>query len=99
MQEPKEEHMEAAKRVLRYLKGNPGQGILLSSYSDFQVYAFCDSDWGGCPMSRRSVTGYLVQLGKASVSWKTKKQATVSRSSAEAKYRAMADATSEIVWL
>ena len=44
MQNPKEEHMEVAKRVLRYLKGNPGQGLLLQSYSGSQVPAYCDSN-------------------------------------------------------
>ena len=99
MQQPREEHMEAAKRVLRYLKGNPGQGILLRSDSNLQLYAFCDSDWGACPLTRRSLTGYFVTLGTSPISWKTKKQSTVSRSSAEAEYRAMATVTSEVIWI
>jgi len=99
MQNPREERMDAAKRVLRYLKGSPGQGILLQHNSNLQVYAFCDSDWGACPITRRSLTGFLVTLGGSPVAWKTKKQGTVSLSSAEAEYRAMATATSELIWI
>ena len=99
MQEPKEEHMEAARRLLRYLKGNPGQGLFLKSDSNLQVYAYCDSDWGACPLTRRSLTGYFVTIGGSPVSWKTKKQTTVSRYSAEAEYRAMANVTSELIWI
>jgi len=99
MQAPTEAHMEAARRVLRYLKGNPGQGLLLKADADLNVFAFCDSDWGACPLTRRSLTGYFVTIGGSPVSWKTKKQSTVSRSSAEAEYRAMATVTSELIWI
>jgi len=94
MQNPREEHMEAAKRVLRYLKENPGQGLLLRSDLDLQVLAYCDSDWGTCPLTQRFLIGYFVTLGGSSISWRTKKQTTVSRSSAEAEYHAMAATTS-----
>lgn len=96
---PRESHMNAALRVLRYLKGTPGQGLFLPSSGDLSLEAYCDSDWGGCPMTRRSRTGYFISLGGAPVSWRTKKQSVVSRSSAEAEYRAMATTVSEILWL
>ena len=51
MQHPREDHGEAALRVVRYLKGNPGQGILLSSKCDLQLYGWCDADWAGCPIA------------------------------------------------
>ena len=73
--------------------------MLLKADSDLQVYAFCDSDWGACPLTRRSLTGYFITIGGSPVSWKTKKQSTVSRSSAEAEYRAMATVTSELIWV
>lgn len=57
MQSPKEEHMEATRRVLRYLKGRVGERIFLSTRNKLQPYGFCDSDWGPCPLSRRSLTG------------------------------------------
>ena len=97
MQSPKEEHMEAAPRVLHYLKGSTGEGILLHAKSDFQLYEFCDSDWGACSLSRRSLTSYFITLGGSFISWRTKMQATVSKSSVEAEYGAMAVATSELV--
>ena len=60
MQQPKDEHWEAALRVVRYLKGNPGQGILLHFDCDLKLYAYCDSDWANCSLTRRSLTGYFI---------------------------------------
>ncbi|BBG99051.1 wall-associated kinase 2 [Prunus dulcis] len=80
MQSPRTTHKDAADRLLHYLKGTPGQGILLSSSNNFQLRAYCDSNWASCPMTRRSTTGYFVLLGESPISWKTKKQDTVSRS-------------------
>ncbi|KAJ3685421.1 hypothetical protein LUZ61_014585 [Rhynchospora tenuis] len=99
MQNPHQTHYEAALRVVRFLKGNPGQGLLLKADGNLQLNAFCDSDWASCPLTRRSLSGYFVMLGNSPISWKTKKQQTVSRSSAEAEYRSMANATSELLWL
>jgi Reverse transcriptase (RNA-dependent DNA polymerase)/gag-polypeptide of LTR copia-type/Integrase core domain/GAG-pre-integrase domain/Retrotransposon gag protein len=99
MHEPKRCHFDAALRVLRYLKNSPGKGIMLPSHYDFTLRAYCDSDWASCPMTRWSTTGYFVMLGASPISWRTKKQHTVSRSSAEAEYRSMAVATCELIWL
>ena len=68
MHEPKEEHMEAARRVLKYLKGVPGQGLLLKSDTDLKVYAYCDADWGACPLTRRSLNGYFITIGGSPIS-------------------------------
>ena len=99
MQAPRTDHWDAALRVVRYLKGTPGQGILLCADSDLTLTGWCDSDWAACPLTRRSLTGWLVFLGGSPIAWKTKKQATVSRSSAEAEYRSMAAITCELMWL
>ncbi|KAE8702231.1 Detected protein of unknown function [Hibiscus syriacus] len=99
MQQPRKLHLDAALRVVRYIKSSPGQGVLLSAESQCQLQAFCDSDWATCPMTKRSVTGFCVKLGDSLLSWKSKKQNTIARSSAEAEYRSMAMTAAEIVWL
>ncbi|KAD2804249.1 hypothetical protein E3N88_37626 [Mikania micrantha] len=96
--DPRQPHFDAALRVVRYLKTTLGQGILLPKEGGLKLVAYSDSDWMGCPFTRRSRTGYLLLLGGAPVSWKSKKQSVVSRSSAEAEYRAMAATVSEILW-
>ena len=98
LQSPRQKHWDAATRLVRYLKGSPGQGILLSSRNDLKLSVYCDSDWAACPLTRRSLSGYIVMLGNSLISWKTKKQKTVSRSSAEAEYRSMALAFCELIW-
>lgn len=80
LQTPRQEHLEAVVRVLKYLKGAPGQGIILRVDSELQLYSHCDSDWATCPITRRSVTGYFIQLGQSPISWRTKKQPTVALS-------------------
>ncbi|CAH9073126.1 unnamed protein product [Cuscuta epithymum] len=99
MQAPRVDHWHAATRVVRYLKGCSGQGILLRSSCDLTLAGWCDSDWASCPLTRRSLTGWFVLLDGPPISWKTKKQHTVSRSSAEAEYRSMAALTAELKWL
>ncbi|OMO87137.1 Integrase, catalytic core [Corchorus capsularis] len=96
---PRQEHMDAALRVLRYLKKAPGQGVLLSAKGDLFLIAYCDADWGGCLTTKRSCTGYFITLGGSPISWRTKRQEVVSKSSAEAEYRAMAVTVSELLWL
>ena len=98
MQAPREAHWEAALRVVRFLKSSPGQGVIFQSDTDLTLTAYCDSDWNSCPVSRRSLSAYFMLLGGSPVSWKTKKQDTVARSSAEAEYRSMRNALDEILW-
>lgn len=99
MSAPRDDHLKAAQRVLRYLKNDPAQGLFYSASSEVSLTAFCDADWGACVDSRRSTTGFCVFLGNSLISWRAKKQHTVSRSSSEAEYRSMADTTCELIWL
>ncbi|KAL2250242.1 UNVERIFIED_CONTAM: Retrovirus-related Pol polyprotein from transposon RE1 [Sesamum indicum] len=87
---PCEAHWKAALHVVRYLKGSPSLGLFFPAANSLELQAFCDADWASCPDSRSSLTGFCVFLGPALISWKTKKQSTVSRSTAEAEYRSLA---------
>lgn len=91
--------MDAAVRVVKYLKGSIGLGILLPSPSSTSIFAYCDSDWVSYPMPRRSLIGFCVIIGDSLLSWRTKKQNTVLRSSAEAEYRAMATTICVVAWI
>lgn len=75
------------------------QGILLSNSADMSLMGFSDSDWGSCSISRKSVSGYYITFGDSPVSWKNKKQPTISLSSVEAEYRALRKTIAEITWL
>lgn len=81
--------MRAVKRILRYLKGTTD--YCLKFLSPFKLYVYCDADWAGCPDTRRSTSRFCIYLGANCISWSSKKQPTVSRSSTEAEYRLIHD--------
>ncbi|WMV33926.1 hypothetical protein MTR67_027311, partial [Solanum verrucosum] len=95
----KQSHLEATLRVVRYIKEAPGSRLLMPADQIAQLTAYCDSYRRACVETRRSVTGYLVKFGGALVSWKSKKQETVSRNSVEVEFRSMAACAAEITWL
>ena len=99
MSYPKVPHLQAAYRIIKYLKKTPGQGLFLSADSSLQLKAYCDVDQAACIDTRRTILDFCVFLGDSLICWKCKKQQVVSRSLAESEYRAMAIVTSEIVWL
>jgi hypothetical protein len=96
---PTHAHYNAAIRILCYLKSCPGRGIFFPRDSPLQLQGYSDADWAGCIDTRRSISGQCFFLGKSLISWRTKKQLTVSKSSSEAEYRALAAATCELQWL
>ncbi|KAL5573878.1 hypothetical protein UlMin_023475 [Ulmus minor] len=113
--QPRAPHMLAAQRVLQYIKSSPGLGLFypfriavqLKAYAEAelpglsaaQFKMFSDADWASCFDTRQSISGFCVFLGESLISWKSKKKATVSRSSAEAEYCSMANVTCELTWL
>ncbi|KAK1648232.1 hypothetical protein QYE76_066037 [Lolium multiflorum] len=101
MHAPRDAHWAAVKRILRYICGTMGYGMSLhaSPSTSTDLGSYSDADWAGCPEMRRSTSGYCVYLGSSLVSWSSKTQPTVSRSSAEAEYRAVANAVAECTWL
>jgi len=99
MHDPREPHLALIKRILRYVKGSLSAGLQLGTGAADQLTAYSDADWAGCPDTRRSTSGFCVYLGDNLVSWSSKRQTTVSRSSAEAEYRAVAHVVAECCWL
>ncbi|XP_019258757.1 PREDICTED: uncharacterized protein LOC109236973 [Nicotiana attenuata] len=77
---PQVPHMLAGLHVLRYIMNAPAQGILLSQSPDYSLKAYSDTDWAACANSRKSVTGFFITLGGSPISWKSKKQPTISLS-------------------
>ncbi|XP_048613467.1 uncharacterized mitochondrial protein AtMg00810-like [Brassica napus] len=99
MHDPRESHLQALKRVIRYLKGTTHMGLQLLKKQNLRLTAYTDADWAGCPSTRRSTSGFCLYLGDNLISWSAKRQPTVSRSSAEAEYKGIANAVSESCWL
>ena len=99
MHDPWVPHYNHVKRILRYLKGTLNHGLHLNNSSPNSLTAYSDADWAGCPDTRRSTSGFCVFLGNNLISWSSKRQVTVSRSSAEAEYRAVAHAVADTIWI
>lgn len=99
LQAPSDIHWKAVKRIFRYLKGTIKQGIWIQRTDRIDVTGFADADWASCPDDRRSTAGYCVYLGDTLVSWSSKKQQFVARSSTKSEYRALAHVSAKITWI
>nr|XP_021861020.1 uncharacterized protein LOC110800042 [Spinacia oleracea] len=99
MHDPREGHMLALKRIVRYIQGTLAFGLHLYPSSLTSLVSYTDADWGGCPDTRRSTPGHCVFLGDNLVSWSSKRQPTLSRSIAEEEYRGVANVVSESCWI
>ena len=99
MHSPLEVHWKAVKRILRYISGSLQFGLKFHSNKELRLLAYCDSDWGSDIDDRKSTSGYCVYLGPNLVSWASKKQHAVSRSSTEAEFRSMAAVVAELTWI
>jgi histone deacetylase 1/2 len=96
---PTTSHYSAVKRILRYVQGTLSLGLKLGRSKSTMISAFSDADWAGCPDDRKSTGGFAVFFGSNLISWCAKKQATISRSSTEAEYKSLANATAEVMWI
>ncbi|KAM1445469.1 hypothetical protein ACFX2I_041498 [Malus domestica] len=99
MQNPKKPHLEAVRRILRYVKSTIDYGLLYKKCEDCKLVGYCDADFIGDHDTRRSTTGYVFRIGSGVVSWCSKRQPIVSLSTTEAEYRAAAMAAQENAWL
>ena len=99
MSAPSYDHWSGVKRVLRYIKGTLQHGIIFSTNNTNDLIGHSDADWAGDSDTRRSTSGYTFHLGQSLISWSSRKQVTVAKSSTEAEYVALSCATQEAVWL
>ena len=99
MHAPRESHYGAVLRILIYLKSAPGKGLFFGIHNHLQVESYTDADWAGSITDRRSTSRYCTFVGGNLVTWRSKKQAVVSRSSAEAEFRAMSQGICELQWI
>ena len=99
MHQPQVTHMEAVWRIIRYLKGTPGHGVLFKTNGHLETQVYTDADWAGDKGNWRSTSGYFTLVGGNLVTWRSKKQKVVALSSAEAEFRGIARGLAEILWI
>jgi len=96
---PSEEHLTAAKRILRYVKGTKNYGLVLGPTEGPFLYGYTDADWGNDIDTRKSTTGYVFYARSGAISWCSKRQSTIALSSTEAEYIALCTSVQEAIWI
>ncbi|OMO69396.1 Integrase, catalytic core [Corchorus capsularis] len=99
MESPTTMHLDAAKRILRYIKGTLDFGLFYSTSNDFRLRGFSDSDWGGDIDDRKSTTGFVFYMGDTAFTWSSKKQPIVTLSTCEVEYVALSSCVTQAIWL
>ena len=99
MHDPHETHYHALKRIMCYIQGTIDHGLHLYPTTQLRLITYTDADWGGCLDTHRSPFGYYCFLGDNQICWQSKLHPTLSRSSAEAEYRGVANGVVEACWL
>lgn len=96
---PTLQHLMACKKILRYLKSTQDYGLKFVQEGDLKLTAFTDADWACNLDDRKSIGAYCIYLGNNLISWSSKKESVVTRSSAESEYRSLASVSAELSWL
>ncbi|XP_028960718.2 uncharacterized mitochondrial protein AtMg00810-like [Malus domestica] len=99
MHAPTIAHLRVVQRILHYLKGYFGRGILMKKNGNIAIMGYTNADWVGNSLDHKSTTGLCTFMGGNLVTWRSKKQSVIAQSSAEVEYRAMASTACELIWL
>ena len=97
--DPKESHVKAVKRIIRYLKGTPDLALLYPRGTNFDLVGYTDADWAGDQVDRKSISGMAHFLGPCLISWRSKKQNSVALSTADAEYVSAASCCAQFLWI
>jgi len=99
MENPKSMHLQAAKRILRYVQGTIRYGIMYRKIDDFILIGYTNSDWAGSSDDRKNTSRYVFHLGSGAISWTSKKKPIVSLSSIEVEYIVTIGVAYQVVWM
>ena len=97
--DPRESHLKAVKRIFRYLVGSTNLSLFYKKNQDFRLVGYCDADYAGDRVERKSTSGGCHFLGSSLISWASKKQNSIALSTAEAEYMSAASCCSQLLWV